>query len=794
MALKIKNINIHAFRGIPELEIPLEDNNLLILGENGTGKSSIIDAIEFFFTGKVSHLEGTQGLSLRDHGPHIKFNPNDVKVEITFNPGNIVLNRTFQNDFNINEGLLDYFETTQRGTFILRRAQLLAFIIKKPAERFSAIADILGIESLDEIELSMKRVRDQLQGHKDTKNKEITKLYKELSILFNKKIDRNENVVPFLNEILTNKNCSPIQSIQEIGKHAEEMLKGLKGKNIDKINVLHQLNNDYSNLPVFDYLNTTLEKFNQSLKPLLDEQAQFKLKTFELLDIGKSIISENSEDTCPLCEQTIVKNTLLAEIEKRLHNIQNLSDSASIARSSLSQIESQIEQLNIKLNILLLKIERLPEMNSSYSRLKILIDSLTQYKVKLNTALDLKSLLSTEEFNLILNMYKDTIAESIQATNSLLKITDLSADEKNVLFTVRFMENVKSKYETLLQAQKEEILTSKKFDIADKVYLTFSQTKKENIQELYSLIQADISKYYVYLHPGDPHGDIQLKVTRRASTELKMKCFGQDHVHPKALTSEGHLDSLGLCIFLSFAKKFNEGCSLLILDDIVTTIDSTHRQRICELLYTEFSDKQLIITTHDRIWYEQLRSQQRHCQIEHKFKNVVINKWNLQNGLSWSLYKPRWEKIEHLLQEGDINSAANNGREYLEWLLKKVAEYTNAPVPFKPSGMYTVSDLFTPTKKRVNDMLKDGDFKKDCMDAFSYLESRTILGNFLSHNNEFAANVSLNEVEDFCKAVYELHQLFLCSTCGSFIKYNSDFKIFRCPKTTCVSPFEERTR
>ncbi len=95
MSATIKTINVHAFRGIPDLELELDGKSVIIRGENGTGKSSIVDAIEFFFTGKVSHLEGVRGLSLQRHGPHVRYRPEDIKIEITFNPGNVPLTRTF---------------------------------------------------------------------------------------------------------------------------------------------------------------------------------------------------------------------------------------------------------------------------------------------------------------------------------------------------------------------------------------------------------------------------------------------------------------------------------------------------------------------------------------------------------------------------------------------------------------------------------------------------------------------------------------------------------------------------
>lgn len=90
------------------------------------------------------------------------------------------------------------------------------------------------------------------------------------------------------------------------------------------------------------------------------------------------------------------------------------------------------------------------------------------------------------------------------------------------------------------------------------------------------------------LHPQDPHKNINLEATRRASTELQIDSFGRKAGAPKALLSEGHLYSLGSCVFLAFARQFNTECELLVLDDVVATIDSEHRQKICRLLFEEF--------------------------------------------------------------------------------------------------------------------------------------------------------------------------------------------------------------
>src|ERR1700730_11145576 len=57
MATKIKKMYIKGLRGIKnDLTISLDNKSILLYGDNGTGKSSIADALEWFYCGKIGHL------------------------------------------------------------------------------------------------------------------------------------------------------------------------------------------------------------------------------------------------------------------------------------------------------------------------------------------------------------------------------------------------------------------------------------------------------------------------------------------------------------------------------------------------------------------------------------------------------------------------------------------------------------------------------------------------------------------------------------------------------------------
>ncbi len=54
---KIKSFNINGLRGIKSnLSLNIDEKSVLLYGDNGTGKSSISDAFEWFYYDRIEHL------------------------------------------------------------------------------------------------------------------------------------------------------------------------------------------------------------------------------------------------------------------------------------------------------------------------------------------------------------------------------------------------------------------------------------------------------------------------------------------------------------------------------------------------------------------------------------------------------------------------------------------------------------------------------------------------------------------------------------------------------------------
>src|SRR5208282_4196271 len=71
---QISRLDVTGLRGIlSQRSLIFNGKSVLLFGENGTGKSSFVDALEWLFTGRITTLDGrAQELSSQKHGPHIR--------------------------------------------------------------------------------------------------------------------------------------------------------------------------------------------------------------------------------------------------------------------------------------------------------------------------------------------------------------------------------------------------------------------------------------------------------------------------------------------------------------------------------------------------------------------------------------------------------------------------------------------------------------------------------------------------------------------------------------------------
>ena len=156
----IDKIRIHNLRGIKDVTIDLCGNNFLILGDNGTGKSSIIDCVELFFTKSIDKLAGRQEVPLKDVIPFAGSN-HERSVEIQFLGADKFTKLVYASTsvrLPPPNGYEVFFERAENRPIILHRYQLTRFIENRPAERYKQISSLIGLEELDQIVSTWRKV------------------------------------------------------------------------------------------------------------------------------------------------------------------------------------------------------------------------------------------------------------------------------------------------------------------------------------------------------------------------------------------------------------------------------------------------------------------------------------------------------------------------------------------------------------------------------------------------------------------------------------------------------------
>lgn len=135
-------------------------------------------------------------------------------------------------------------------------------------------------------------------------------------------------------------------------------------------------------------------------------------------------------------------------------------------------------------------------------------------------------------------------------------------------------------------------------------------------------------------------------------------------VQPSGYLSDSQIHSLALALRLASVKRFNSDAPLLILDDIVTSYDADHRRSIAAMLASEFEGFQVLLTTHDERFFVYLKDQlgDRRWQ----FKRIL--RLDPDHGPRFQDHRVTAEMIEARWEKGE--SAANEIRQAEEeWLL-----------------------------------------------------------------------------------------------------------------------------
>ena len=114
----------------------------------------------------------------------------------------------------------------------------------------------------------------------------------------------------------------------------------------------------------------------------------------------------------------------------------------------------------------------------------------------------------------------------------------------------------------------------------------------------------------------------------------------------------------------------------------------------------QFSDTQFIITTHDRLWAEQMRS----AGLVTAKTSIAFHSWTVDTGPLVESNEEIWAEIAASLAKGKVEAAAAALRHHLEYVARLLSDQLGAAPQFKADGNYELGELMPAVLKRMREL------------------------------------------------------------------------------------------
>ncbi len=779
--LRIKHLKVRAFRGIGrEFNLPLDGKSLVLYGDSGTGKSSIVEAMEHAFTGKIESLDRRgQQVSFASHGAHITMSPGEMLAEVTLTDGSSDYILAEGRATSRSEDVEGFLMAAHEGTFVLRRRKMLEFIESTPRDRYRAVVPFLGLERFHAFEQAHREavefkeqeiaVLEAAAGHTESSFRHGVGLPDGAELA-------EESVLDHLNGILARIGQRPVQSENGVKHRMEaitELLEGYGDTSLpQKVHDCHTRIADFlTAVPKREDLQKAIGK-ERELRGL---EKQLTGEFYEqVLVLGKKWIEEEDRKSCPLCEQPI------HDARRLCQRVQFRIDENAEVIAARAELQRSVPSLQSSLKFAIENGNRALEKWEDVGLLKEdwpfgdVVDDLRAFLSALSG--DRFSDPSTAEAACS-RMSQENGERAKEMADETLRLKEGKLpDGKKVEELVRVKAQCKAFLDQFKEVRRQRGEISGNMAVADqlrRLYEAAVTARKQASQEIFESISDELGRIYEQFHPGEDLGDLQLEVREHGegSAHLKGRFAHRANEDPRGFFSEAHLDTLGLAIFLALRKRdatLNPALGIVILDDVLTSVDASHRRRVAVYLLSEFArDFQLVVTTHNREWFEWLIQLQRSRGVGDRFVNRRILSWSLGDGPELVQLMQDYEYVKSHRDDSGHEFVVPIAGRLLEHALQELRYTLEIAIPAKLDERYTIGDIwpkFLKTAKRYRL------FWRDAGPLCEQLNDTVVIRNWGTHSSDWARSLSRGEALEFIDVVLDLFQKVYCKTCGSFVR------------------------
>lgn len=793
METKLNNITISGIRGVKEvLDLPLNGKSALIYGDNGMGKSTISDSLEWFFKDDVSHLSGEE-IDLKDaiRNSYLS-DESKSKISILFNDNKLNGERTLElkksklaaeytnktDDFN------SYLKKSNTENLILRHQFLTDFIDKTKSDKLKSLSEIIGFSEITKVKEVLRKSVSNINTEIKNQNFESQINTQKITLKENlgSVMSVEENLFNEINILLSPLKIDiAVKSFEDIDKLLAKLKSQTSSPLVNELKFLEKTKEVFSVLKSeTSLLNNEYIKYHAEFTNISkDVQSIMQIFLGELLKVGKHVIDKkyHNQDTCPLCLQNKNREELISEIENRLIEVEKASSKKSVfdsAKQSLSiVVDSRIKKIEFYLNEPLINEDSNNDVrenvNSLFNKLKGFQKASTEKVTSGNGIKEPNELsLNESDFNFLTKVEERIVS---------LKATIAKDNTTTIYSKVSF---AKDSFQKIKKFEKEKSILDRQKASLEVVYNEFVKRQKKALEDFINSFSVKINEFYQFMNPDEQFDEIRI-VTKGEDDKLlgltiEYKFNGSWVSPPQKYFSESHLNCFGLSFFLASVIAFNKTNKFIVFDDVISSFDSNHRIRFANLLMQEFSNYQLIVLTHENNWFEY-------------FRNAVKGKGWIVNSVLWTTDKGTHfvetieslkEKIEKKISENNTDKLGNDIREYLESILKNIAVNIEVKLKFLFNDRNEdrmAYELLTEVKGRVSKSTGLSNYNP----LFERTLASTFVGNKDSHDSTFIPKIG--DLKAFWSDVKDIEKVFYCESCKTSIQmkyFDESMKEIKC--------------
>jgi energy-coupling factor transporter ATP-binding protein EcfA2 len=734
MNKRIEKITLTRFRGATTTtEVTFDPRKPItfIFGENGSGKSSIVDAIDFVCNQAPGSLADRSSTKPKDHLPAIGHKAKDIKVEL------VCGGRAWSAKFS-GAKILSSDDATLPVAHVLRRSRLLTLIDASPAERYKQLQKFIEVEGVEASEQSLRdAVRDQARTL-DEKSRAKVEAEVELEQFW---MEEGMPGAPEQNAL----GWAAAQSAADLDETRArlERLQDL----IDRLDAAAQARDNLRRADA-DAARSQAEvtEAQRAADAAAGVGATEAMQLIELLRDARGYLDASPDTSaCPVCEQPVVAGDLRRRIDDRL-----------TAMTALGELRDKLDAANRAHQNAVAIVER--DRSGMLAAATALAEAIKNADESSLAALQI------DEANL-----PKLIEDALAARDALVTASDEAQKAINQFNSInQFYRRVIESGEELGEAESLRQGLERALEIVQRERIAF-------IQRVLSEVRDETNRLYALIHPDEPLGLNQLLLDETKKGSLLQICSfeGVSDVVPQAYFSESHLDTLGFCLWLAIAKLSSGGEAVIVLDDVFTSVDSTHFTRILDLLMDECDNfNQVIVTTHSRQWRDRYASQ----QIPHdKTSFVELQSWTRDGGIRAARTSFNVEVLLEYLEATpfDRQIVASKAGVLAESLFDWLTQVYECHLPRRRGGNYTLGDLSSGVKRLAKQMVirrhaDNGEIEEISLLPFlnAITELTWIRDQVGAHFSLKGADVADADVRLFAQSVTALAMTLACPHCG----------------------------